>query len=342
MRIALFITVTPFVTGGSEFLVNDLTVQLRKRGHIAKLFRIPFSEEFEVGIFTNALCVQMLNFDDYDILISFKYPAYLAVHKKKNLWLFHQLRQAYDLFGKEYGLQDNNLGNAIKQIVCQTDNISLPQANKIFALSESVKRLKKFNNIEAEVMECPLINSGKYYKNKIGDYIYYPSRVDYMKRQLLAIEAMHYVKSAARLVIDGKIDDGGLANKIKHIISKYNLNNVTVSGEFVSEEYKIKRYADCLCAVYLPKNEDSCGFVTMESFYSHKPVITVSDSGGVTDFVKDGENGYVTEPNPKAIAAKIDRLYEHKEEAEKMGENAYQFIFKRNINWDDTIRRLLV
>ncbi|MDR0999985.1 MAG: glycosyltransferase family 4 protein [Clostridiales bacterium] len=342
MKIALFITVTPFVVGGSELLTNDLKRQLELRGHTAKLFRIPFIMEFETGMFVNAMSAQMLNFDDYDILIAFKWPAYLAVHRHKNLWMFHQFRQAYDLFGKPYGLPDTDMGRAIKEMVEQTDNVAFPQANKIFAIPNSVKRLRYYSGFEAEKMLCPLPNVDNYFKQNVGDFIYCPSRIDGMKRQLLAVETMRYVTSGAKLIIDGKCGDLAILTEMGAVIKKYGLEEkVTIHAEFVPEEDKIKRYSECLAGIYLPVDEDSPGFVTLEAFYSRKLIITANDSGGVADYVEDGYDAFVIKPNPKDIAEKIDYLYEHKDVAEQMGENAYKYMIGQNLNWDETTRRLL-
>jgi glycosyltransferase involved in cell wall biosynthesis len=342
LKIALFITATPFIRGGSELLVEDLKKQLEKRGNTTKLFRLPFTEEYETGIFLNALSAQLFDFDDYDVLISFKWPAYLAVHRRKNLWLFHQFRQAYDLFGKQYGLHDNDVGNAVREMVIRTDKKALTQADRLFAVSHSAKRVEYYCGIVPETLHCPLMNSEKYYKKSIGDYIYYPSRITDMKRQMLAVEAMRYVRSGVKLILDGKCDDESLLKYIYAVINKYKLNDrVTINADFVSEEEKISRYANCLAGIYLPIDEDSPGFVTFEVFYSSKVLITVSDSGGVADFVKDQENAIVVAPNPQAIAEKIDYLYEHRDIAEQMGQNANKHIAEQNVNWDDTIRRLL-
>jgi len=341
MKIALFGPATPFVRGGAEILTEDLKLQLEKRGHTVKYFRLPIYDDFSTGIFLNALCTQMLNFDDYDVLISFKWPAYLAVHKRKNLWMFHQLRQVYDMFGKPYGLTDDDHGKTIKEMVMQTDIAAFAKANKIYALSQAAVRLQDYLGITAEVLHTPLQNPEKYHTESTGDYIYCASRVDRMKRQLLIVEAMLYVRSGARLILDGKCGDRSLENEIEAMIEKNNLNDkVIVNNEFVPEQTKIDRYAGCLAGIYIPLDEDSPGLVSFEIMYSKKALITVNDSGGVAEFA-NGDHAFVTEPTPQAIAEKIDFLFENRDIAEKMGENAYNYVIGLNINWDDTIGRLL-
>ena len=45
--------------------------------------------------------------------------------------------------------------------------------------------------------------------------------------------------------------------------------------------------------VYLPFGEDSYGYVTLEAFHARKPVVTLSDSGGTLELVRDRRNGLV-------------------------------------------------
>jgi len=342
MKVALFVSATPFVRGGTELLIDELKQQLEERGHKAKLFRLPFTYEFETGMFLNALSAQLLNFDYYDVLLSFKWPTYLAAHRHKNLWIFHQFRQAYDMFGEHYGLNDDETGNAIKQLVIQTDAVALNQVKNIFALSQSAKRLEEYSGIVADVLYTPLPNSEKYHNNDTGNYIYCASRMDGMKRQLMAVEAMRYTKSGAKLILDGKCEDDSLMKKMYSIIETYGLDDkVTINAEFVPEAVKIDRFANCLAGIYIPLDEDSPGLVTFEILYSHKALITVNDSGGVANFSSNSNHAFVVEPTPQAIAEKIDYLYENKAVARQMGENAYMYIVNLNVNWDDTIRRLL-
>jgi glycosyltransferase involved in cell wall biosynthesis len=50
--------------------------------------------------------------------------------------------------------------------------------------------------------------------------------------------------------------------------------------------------------------------------------MTVSESGGVAEFVLDNENGLIAPPDPKAIAAAFDLLYMNRTLAKRLGEQA--------------------
>ena len=117
MKIALVNTITPFIRGGAEILVDDLFDQLQQRGHRVTLFRLPFPNEYEVQLQELVLAGKLLDFTSYDRVIAFKFPAYCVCHPHKVLWLFHQFRQVYDLYGKEYGIQETPEGRAVKKLV---------------------------------------------------------------------------------------------------------------------------------------------------------------------------------------------------------------------------------
>ena len=68
-------------------------------------------------------------------------------------------------------------------------------------------------------------------------------------------------------------------------------------------------YVDALFVPFVPDREDY-GLITLEALQAGKPVLTCSDSGGVTELVRDGENGLVTAPDVGALAAGMKRLAE--------------------------------
>lgn len=343
MKIALFNTMTPFVRGGAEILVDDLYDQLVKRGHNVSLFRIPFPGSFETPLLELVYAAENMNFDAYDTVIAFKFPAYCAVHRNKVLWFFHQFRQVYDLFGKEYGLTDDDTGNALKEIIKVIDNEGIGKAAKVFTNAlEVTNRLKKFNGLDSTVINPPLQNFEKYHYEKNDGYVYYPSRITKLKRQHLAIEAMRYVKTNVKLVIHGKCSEPEYFEALSSIITKYDLNDkVTLKNEWISDEKKIETMARSMAVMYIPYKEDSCGFVTMEGFYSSKPVISCYDSGGTSEFIEHGRTGMFSEPTPESLAKCMDELYLDKKKTEEMGKAAYDEIIRRNITWDFTVGRLL-
>jgi glycosyltransferase involved in cell wall biosynthesis len=90
--------------------------------------------------------------------------------------------------------------------------------------------------------------------------------------------------------------------------------------------------------VFPPYDEDY-GYVTLEAFLARKPVVTTTDAGGPLEFVEDGVNGFVVEPNAEALAAAIARLANDPARAKSLGEAGYDRA--RSITWDGVVDRLM-
>ena len=98
----------PFITGGAEILVAELRVNLERRGFRVDVANVPFkwypvSEIVRQALAWRLLDVTESNGTPVDLVIPTKFPSYLVRHPRKVTWLFHQHREAYDLFGTPYG-----------------------------------------------------------------------------------------------------------------------------------------------------------------------------------------------------------------------------------------------
>jgi glycosyltransferase involved in cell wall biosynthesis len=344
MRIALLNTFMPYVRGGAEILVDDLAEQLRYYGHDVIMCQLPFPHSLEAPLITTIEAARMLCFDEFDRVIAFKFPAYCIKHHAKVIWMFHQFRQVYELWGGQYGLQPGPVGESIRKIVLTADNEDIPLSRHIYTNSlEVANRLNRFNGIDANILMPPLKHQELYFTGKTGDYIFYPSRITPLKRQHLAIDAMRYVKSGVRLIITGICSEDEYLNQLKKLVHENNLEKrVELRNQWISEKEKIDLHANALGTIYIPYQEDSCGFVSMEALYSGKPVISCTDSGGTRELVQDTINGFMVEPTPQAIAEALDKLYNDKNMAEHMGKAGLDDINQRDITWPSTIGKLLL
>jgi glycosyltransferase involved in cell wall biosynthesis len=345
MKIAIINTMQPFVYGGAEILADSLKDKLIEYGYEAQVIRIPFSWDPVDNIVDSMMAARLTQLINTDMMIGLKFPAYLIPHDNKKLWLLHQFRQAYDLDGTEFSLfsSDEN-SQKIKRTIIEADNCYLkPLEGRIFTNSHIVcERLMKYNGIKSEVLYPPLMDSKLFFFDEIGDYIFYPSRVNQTKRQYLAVEAMLYVKTGVKLVLAGVGDSPDDEKQIFEMIEKYGLNNkVTYYNRFISQQEKADFFSKCLGGIYIPYDEDSYGYVTLECLNKEKPVISCTDAGGTSIVVKDGYTGYMTEPSPKAIAEAMDKLYKNNEKAHKMGKNGLTHIDKIGISWETVIKMLL-
>ncbi len=337
----------PFVHGGAEYLAEELRKTIWECGHKAEIVNIPFKWYPPETIPKHILACRLLDLtqasgEDVDLIIGLKFPAYYVKHPNKVMWILHQFRQAYDLWGTNYeDMSSTPDGHSIRDIVIQSDNTFLREASKIFAISKLVAgRLKDFNNIDAEPLYPPVENPDKFSSEEYGDFLFYPSRINIMKRQALAIESMKYTRTDAKLIIAGQADNNQYLDYLRDIIRKYRLaGKVELAGK-ISEEKKIALLAHARGCLFIPYNEDY-GYVTLESFYARKPLITCTDSGGPCEFVENGVNGYIVPPEPEALADAIDDLCGDKKKAKDFGLAGYEKISSLDITWEGVARALI-
>jgi len=346
MKIAIATVQVPFIRGGAEILVSMLEEQLKLRGYDAQIVTIPFkwyppNKLLDSMMMGRMMDLTEINGEKIDEVIAMKFPAFYTKHDNKVMWLMHQHRQAYDLWGTQYSDLDNvPTGDAVRHIIVENDNRYIREAKRVYTIAGNTSaRLKKYNNIDSEVLYHPPINYELLHCETYSDYIFYASRIDPIKRQRNLVEAAKYLKSGAKIVIAGGGSEKEL-QYINNIIKDGNLEDRVKMVGFISEEEKIHYYANCL-GVYFGAYDEDYGYITLEGFFSKKPVIVHTDAGGPLEFVNDGENGYVIDNDPKVLAQKIDQLYEDRALAEKLGCSGYNSLLEKHIEWDYVIQKLV-
>lgn len=346
MKIAIATVQVPFVRGGAETHAEMLRDELRKRGHQAEIVMIPF-KWYPPSTLVNCMMMGRMmdltevNGEKIDRVIAMKFPAYYVKHDHKIIWLLHQHRQAYDLWETPYGdLHMLPEGEEIRDFIYECDTKYLKEAAHIFTNAQNTaNRLMKYNGLEGEALYIPPLNHEKMTCKAYGDFIFYASRIDPMKRQRFLVEAAKYTQTDVKFVIAGNGPEKELTyihNKIK----EYQLENRVQMVGFISEEKKLDYYANCL-GVYFGAYDEDYGIIPLESFFSRKPVIIHKDAGGPLEFVVDGENGYIIDEDAKLLAEKIDTWYNDRELAKQLGENGYHSLEEKHINWDYVIDKLL-
>ena len=343
MKIAVLNNAVPFVRGGAEHLADALTQKLQEYGHQPLLVRIPFRWEPPSKIAAHMLACRLMKMPEVDRVVAFKFPAYYVPHDDKVIWLLHQFRQAYDLWGTPLqGLPDSADGREIRDLIVHADSSYLAEARKIFTNSSvTSERLKKFNGLDSEVLHPPLLNDEQFVCGEYGDYVLALGRVNGAKRQQLLVESMEHCHSGVKLIVAGKAETKEYADGINTAIRKQGLHDrVRFIDRFISEEEKVELLSGALACAYIPYDEDSYGYVTLEAFLSRKPVLTCLDSGGIHELVKDDVTGRIVAADPEAVAHAIDELYRNKALARRMGEAGYDLAQELDINWGRVIERL--
>ncbi|MFZ3102068.1 MAG: glycosyltransferase family 4 protein [Desulfitobacteriaceae bacterium] len=345
MKIAIATVQVPFVRGGAEILVELLKANLISRGHQVEIISIPFKWYPPSAIIDSILMARLMDLSEsngvaIDLVIGTKFPSYYVNHENKVLWLLHQHREAYELWNTDLGgLHPWENSDEVRKLIINCDNKFIPKAKKVYTISQTVTdRLKKFNGIKSKVLYHPPALSEVLKPCEYDSYIFYPSRINRIKRQALLVQALKYCKSAVHVVIVGSGENDALEELNRIIEKDGTADKVTILGR-ISDEELIRLYSNCL-GVYFGPYEEDYGYITLEAFFSGKAVITHHDSGGPLEFVSES-NGYVMKPDPRAIAEAMDELYYNKQLAREKGQNGLRLMHEMKISWDYVVEALV-
>lgn len=342
MKILVLSNRVPFVHGGAEELSANLVRQLRLAGHEAEEIRIPFTWAPHERLYKEMLIARQLRIANVDRVIALKFPVYLVEHHCKVVWLLHQYRQAYDLFDAgQSDIPSNSAGDTLRTAIRTADESAFKGAHRLYAIAEARKRLAKYHAIEAEELSAPL-NDHELFRNEgSGDYIFAGGRVNDGKRQHLLIEALRFAPTV-RLVIAGPPEAPETEQRFRALAERWGVaDRLTLDLRFLARNEVARWMNNCRAAAYLPFQEDSVGYVTMEAFQASKPVITASDSGGVLDIVRDGETGFVAAPTAEAVGAAMRSAMADARRAGEMGSAARITLSGLNLTWPHVLSRLL-
>lgn len=348
MRVAVLHPQSAFVRGGAENHTEALVRALIAAGHEAEQVTIagkwyPATELAHQMAVWRSFDISESNGLKVDAVIALKFPAYLVKHERKIVWLIHQHRSAYELWGHpEFAdLSRQEEGPKLRDMIWTADRLALGEAKRVFTNSQNVAdRLWSSLRLGSEPLYHPSHNVEALRgmtPGPLGDYVLYPSRMEALKRQSLAIEAMRHTRGDLKLVLVGRgpdehalrqqAKDAGVASKVAFEIG--------VDDGRLHELYLGAR------AVYFGPFDEDYGYITIEGFAARRPVITLTDAGGPLEFVTDGETGLVASPDPRAIAKAFDRVGEDEALARRFGEAGYELMRERVPTWPEVVARLL-
>lgn len=330
-----------FVSGGAEVLVDSLDSVLVERGFDVSRLEIPFNFTPPRQILRDCLAWRLLDvsknyLQSIDLYIATKFPSYVAAHPAKVVYLFHQHREAYELWGTKYSqFKSSEEEHSIRDAIVAIDNKTLGEAKAIFTISKRVsERLERYNGMKSKVL-YPLPRLREVFRTDgYEPFLLCPGRLELNKRVDLVLDALANAKAKVRCVVTGK---GPQAGVLKKQARKLKIADRVEFVGWVDEKTLIDLYARCLGVLFTPKDED-LGLITLEAFLSRKPLITTDSSGAVLEFVRDGETGYVSETDAKALGEKIDALVANGRNVKAMGEAGYEVA--RALNWDYVVDHL--
>jgi glycosyltransferase involved in cell wall biosynthesis len=342
VNIIICATQVPFIRGGAEVHVEGLRDALRAAGHRVDIVALPFKWYPHREILTSALAWRLLDLTEangvpVDLVICTKFPTWAVKHPNKIVWVIHQHRQAYDLYGTPLSEFTNSPEDQeVRRRIAEIDRRGLGECKALFANSRNVAdRLRTSIGLEAEPLHVPITLDGLA-PEAYGDYIFSVSRLDRAKRIELLLEALALAGEPYKAVIAG---DGPDAESLRERARNLGIEHrVTFTGRI--ESCDVASFYNRARAVYYCPVDEDFGLVTVEAFTAGKAVLTASDAGGVLELVEDGKTGIVVdEARPAQLATGLRRLLDDEAYAHTLGNNGRARVSE--IRWDRVVERLL-
>ena len=344
MKIAICSTYVPFVYGGARNIVEWLSAMLEEAGHRVEIVYLPEIDSPDT-LFQQMCGFRWVHLEDADRIICIRPQSHIIPHPHKILWFIHHIRLFYDLWDHpEYNSiprTRRNLG--MRESLMDIDTRAMLEAKAIFTNSQVVSdRIRQFNGLDSEVLYPPVFRPERFSVQEYNDEIVCICRLEHHKRQHLLVEAMAHTKTPVRLRLCGESSGANYLRQLQSQIKRLGVGKrVALEGRWISEEKKVQLFGNCLAAAYLPIDEDSYGYPTIEAALASKACISTTDSGGVLEFVTNQQNGFLVDPDPAQLAQVMDSLYEDQNEARRLGANANAAIDQKNITWSHVLERVL-
>ena len=343
MRVAVVTSSPPLVEGGHLVIARALVQALQESGHEAGIITTvskPFGQQGSEYVANWRTDVSHIGGRPVDHVISLRFPSYAVRHRSHVCWLNHTMREYYDLWD-EFSSRLSTKGRLkelVRREVIRTADTYLLKHNlkALFAQSRTVQeRLERWNRVRSTVLYPPAPQR-PYRCDAYGDFIFVVSRLEPLKRIDLVLQALATRQAqGVRCVIAG---EGSAEAALRAQASNLGLDGrVTFAGR-ISDEQLVDQLARCRAVCFVPQREDY-GFVTVEAFASGKAVVTVTDSGGPAELVRDGTNGRVAAPQAAALGSALAELSTDSGLAERLGREA--LATARTLNWPDAVRALL-
>jgi glycosyltransferase involved in cell wall biosynthesis len=342
MKIGLISSAVPLIFGGGRFIVDWAERKLTEHGHEVEIVYLPSTDDAD-SLLSQMNAFRLLHLDEYfDRVITFRPPSHVVWHRRKVVWFIHHIRVLYDLWASPYRpVPDNAHYRALREAVCRFDTHALREAHRVFSSSRVVAdRLLLYNGVKADVLYPPVLQPDLFRCGDYGNEIVMICRMEHHKRQHLLVEAMRHVQSPVRLRLCGTGSAPAYIQSLHEAAARIGGGRVVIEDRWISEEEKADRLSGALAAAYVPLDEDSYGYPTIEAAHARRCTVTTSDSGGVLEFVTDDETGLVAPPEPQALAEIFDRLHADRALARRIGEAAHAHVRRLGIDWDRVVEAL--
>jgi len=371
MKIAyVYDAVYPYVKGGAEKRIWEISKRLVKKGHEVHLFGMKYWNEGDIiiknDVYLHGICEPTelyvegrrsikeaiyfaikllfpLMKDDFDIIDCQEFPYFPCFSAK-----FHSLFKKtpliitwYEIWGDywfEYLGRKGIFGWIVERM-----SAKLPQL--IIPISEKIKEDLKSLGVSEEIMRV-VPNGVDFYKieklqeqNRENCDVIYVGRLISHKNVDVILKAISEVKEKIPDIKCGIIGDGPEKSNLITLSKKLDLdNNVTFFG-FIERDEDVYSYMKASKIFVLPSLREGFPNTILEANSCGLPAIIVRHKNNASvAVVKDRYNGFILNFSPEEIAKKIIYLLQDENARDKLSRNALEFA--KMYDWDVIVDKI--
>jgi len=306
------------------------------------------SANYRVIIFTHAS--ELHSFQLAESIIVLRWPSKRPTRHKDLFYLLKQIRKykPTTIIGNFAAVNVFMLGGYLMRIKNRVawyhtlttqlkDNFLLKNRKKFFyrlatriCTNSEAARIDLSKSFHFDIKKIIVVNNAVKIPNLNGkplqDKIVFAGRLHEVKGIDILVNALALVKDRfenVNLVVIGDDEGTGKLNDLKDIQKRLKLEaNIKFLGNR-SRNYVLKEFSNA-CFSVVPSYYEAFGYVVIESFSVHTPVIG-SNTTGISQIIRDRVDGLLFEPgNAADLAEKIIELLLNPQFRKKLSVNCYQ------------------
>lgn len=334
----------PDVIGGTETQTREMARALQDRGHEVTVYTKSYGNETEPGDSAyNVVRVPNLRISPFVSTLTFVVVATLLLFRDAKRYDILQCMMVYPngfvgyivarlsglpyfawIRGGDYYFMKETRGKRWSIDTVLSDTTVLVQAEDI---ASDVK--SEFDPVDIRVLGNGVSIPTTYAD---GDEVVCVARLEEWKGVDVLIEALAGTERSLTVV-----GDGPERPKLEGMASR-----LGVDSEFVGlvDHAAVREHMENGRVFVQPSREgEGLPNTVLEAMAIGLPVVA-TNSGGLGDFITDGENGYLVQTeDPEALRERIEALFVDDELYDRMGENARKYVESNN-SWDAIVDSL--
>jgi len=363
MKIAyVYDAVYPWVKGGAEKRIYEISKRLVERGHEVHLFGMKWWDgerditvdgvylhgignwanlyvngrrSIKEGLYFGLKTLTGLK-GDFDVIDCQEFPYFSCFSAKirsllKKSELVITWHEVWGDYWFEYLGKKGIFGWSVEKLTTK-----LTERN--VAVSERTKEDLERIGVKGDVQVIPNgIDFGKIEKVKPSEEerdIIFAGRLIKEKNVDVLIKAINLIKKEVPNVKCMIIGDGPEKRRLERLAKDLGMDNNTKFTGFLNDYNEVISYMKSSKVFVLPSTREGFGIVALEANACGLPVVTVNHKkNAACDFIRDGDNGFICKLSEKDVGGKIFMGLDKKEDMKKRCiENARGYDWGRIVN----------